>query len=112
MSYETQAELEADIDFQKRNRSVCIQQAQYFRTLPDQGPDSLALCDAILRDEPGPTSTFCRLAAGGPGIADKVEVSNGIDQSKVLDADLLALTQSNWPTVTSLYFAEDGTPLE
>jgi len=41
-------------------------------------------------------------------------VDNGdgtIDQSLVLDADLLSLTQANFPTVAALYFDSEGTPI-
>jgi hypothetical protein len=57
--------------------------------------------------------TFNRLAAAGPGIADKADNGDGtVDQSKVTDADLLSLTQANWPTVAGLYFQEDGSPID
>lgn len=111
MSYEAQAQLEADYSFQQRSRAVAIQQANTFKD--DQRPAWEALAEAVLRDDPGPTSALIRLAAAGPGIADKVDNGDGtIDSAKVTDADLLSLTQANWPTVAGLYFAEDGTPLE
>lgn len=112
MSYETQATLEADDAFQQRNRAVTVQQAQFFGSQEGAAADSLALCAAVLRDDPGPWQTFVRLAAAGPGIADKVDTGDGgVDSSLVTDEELLSLTQANWPTVTSLYFASDGTPL-
>jgi hypothetical protein len=65
-----------------------------------------------MRDEAGPGAALLRLDAAGPGIADKVDNGDGtIDQSKVTDADLLSLTQANWPVVAGLYFQEDGTPI-
>jgi hypothetical protein len=110
MSYQGQAQLEADFWWQQRNRSVAIQQAETFKD--DQRPDWQATAQSILRDDPGFALTFSRIAAGGPGIADKADNGDGtIDQSKVTDADLLSLTQANWSVVAGLYFAEDGTPL-
>lgn len=110
MSYQAQAALEADYLFQQRTRAAAIQQSAVFRDNP--AGDLAALADAVARDEPGPTSALIRLDAAGPGIADKVETPSGIDSSLVTDADLLALTQGNWPTVAALYFAADGTPLD
>jgi hypothetical protein len=109
MSYQSQAELENDAWFQQRNRAVCIQQAYSFKD--DQRPSWVAVAEGILRDEGGIWPCFNRLAAGGPGIADKAETPEGIDQSLVTDADLLSLTQANWETVAGLYFNEDGTPI-
>ena len=110
MSYETQALLEADYDFQLRSRAAAIQQADYLKD--DPAADLAALAAAILRDDAGPAAALIRLDAAGPGIADKVDVGDGgIDSSLVTDADLLSLTQANFPTVAALYYAPDGTPL-
>jgi hypothetical protein len=110
MSYQSQAALEADYWFQQRNRAVVIQQADVYKD--DQRPDWQALAAAIMRDEAGPWSTFVRLAAAGPGIADKVDTGGGaIDSALVTDDDLLALTQANWPTIAALYYTADGTPV-
>jgi hypothetical protein len=65
----------------------------------------------VLRGDPAVFDTFVRLNAAGPGIADKVATGDGIDQSLCTDADLLSLTQANWPTVADLYYAADGTPI-
>ncbi len=110
MSYQSQAQLENDPEFQQRTRSVCVQQAGTFRN--DARPSWVAVANGILKDEGGLWACFNRLDAGGPGIADKVEQPNGgIDQSLATDDDLLSLTQANWPTVAALYFNEDGTPI-
>jgi hypothetical protein len=110
MSYHAQAELENDPQFQQRNRAVCIQQAETFKN--DQRPAYVAVADGILRDEGELWPTFNRLAAAGPGIADKADNGDGtVDQAKVTDADLLSLTQANWPNVADLYFQEDGSPI-
>jgi hypothetical protein len=110
MSYQTQAQLEADYWFQQRSRATAIQQAETYKD--DTRLDIVALAGAVLRDEPGPTQAFTRLGAAGPGIADKVDTGDGsIDQSLVTDADLLALTQANWPPIAMLYFDAEGNPI-
>jgi len=109
MSYQAQAQLEADYWFQQRSRAAAIQQAEFYKD--DQRPDFVAVADALLRDDAGLAATFTRLAAAGPGIADKVDNGDGtIDQTKVSDADLLSLTQANWPVVAGLYFDSTGAP--
>src|ERR1700761_7042843 len=105
MSYQAQAQLENDPDFQGRTRSVCVQQANTFKD--DARPAWVALADGLLRDEGQLWVTFKRLDAAGPGIADKVDNGDGtIDQTQITDADLLSLTQANWPVVAELYFNE------
>lgn len=109
MSYHAQAQLEADGTFQQRTRAAAIQQAEIFKN--DQRPDFVAVAEGVLRDEGGLWPAFNRLAAGGPGIAEKAATADGgVDQSKITDADLLSLTQANWPVVAGLYFTEDGSP--
>lgn len=108
MSYQAQDQLTQDVVFQGRNRSVCTQQAMSFKD--DARPDWVAVALEVLRGDSDTTMAFVRLAAAGPGIAEKADAGDGtVDQSNVLDADLLALTQANWPVVASL-FAEAGLP--
>lgn len=96
MSYDTQSQLELSGEFQARNRACATQQAS------GQFTDHIA--DAVLRGDPDVILCFVRLAAAGPGIADKVDNGDGtIDQAKCTDADLLSLTQAHWPTVAELY---------
>ena len=110
MSYLAQDQLMNDNTFSGRSRAAALQQAEIFKD--DQRPSLVSTANAVMRDEGAVVSTFTRLNAAGPGIADKVDNGDGtIDQAKVTDADLLSLTQANWPTVAELYFAEDGTPL-
>lgn len=110
MSYQAQAALEADYWFQQRTRAVAIQQADTFKD--DQRPNFVALSSGLLRDEPGLAVTFTRLDAAGPGIADKADNGDGtVDQANVTDADLLSLTQANYPVVAGLYYTEDGSPI-
>jgi hypothetical protein len=108
MSYLSQSQLEADETFIQRVRAADTQQAETY--VSDGRPDIAACARAVLRSDAGISEAFVRLAAGGPGIADRVDTGDGtIDQSLVTDADLLALTQANFPTVADLYFSESGT---
>lgn len=107
MSYEAIDQLTADPTFNGRERACTVEQAGTFK-------DS-ARADFVAVAEDCLTGgilylTFVRMAAAGPGIADKVTTPDGIDQSQVTDADLLSLTQAAWPTVAALYFTEDGSP--
>ena len=110
MSYLAIDQLAGDAVFGGRNRAACVQQAEIFKD--DARPDFVALADAVLLDAGGITATFTRLAAAGPGIGDTADNGDGtIDQAKVLDADLLAATQANWPVVAGLYYTSEGEPL-
>jgi hypothetical protein len=111
MSYQSQADLTLDAAFNGRATSAATEQAAAF--VNDQRPDWVATARAVLRGESEILGAFVRLDAAGPGIADKVdpEGDGSIDQSLVADADLLALTQGNWPVVAGLYFDADGSPL-
>lgn len=109
MSYLAQAQLQADPDFGRRVASVNVQQADFFRSQPEP---AAALAAAVMRDDIGAGLVLLRLAAGAPTMADKVDNGDGtVDQSKITDAELLAITQANWPVVAALYFDADGHPL-
>lgn len=110
MSYQAQAQLNDDVWFNARTRSVVVQQADIFKD--DQRQSFVAVSNEALRGSGETYLAFTRLGAAGPGIAEKVDNGDGtIDQSKVTDADLLSLTQANWQVVAGLYFKEDGTPI-
>jgi hypothetical protein len=110
MGYEAQRQLTVDGPFTGRNDACVTQQATVYKD--DARPDFVALAHMVMREAGGPVSTFTRLAAAGPGIADKADNGDGtIDSAKVSDADILSLTQANWQVVAGLYFASDGTPI-
>jgi hypothetical protein len=110
VSYQAQFQLTGDSDFNGRSQAAATQQAEVFKD--DQRPNFVAVSQDVLRGNLEVLSTFVRMGAAGPGIADKADNGDGtIDQSLVSDADLLSLTQANWPTVAALYFAADGSPL-
>ncbi len=109
-TYLAQTLLETDPTFTRRVRAVNTQQSETFKD--DGRADIAATARAVLRDEPGPSAALLRLAAGGPGIAEKVDNGDGtITESNVTDADLLSLTQANFPTVADLFYNDDGTPI-
>jgi hypothetical protein len=109
MSYQSQAQLEQDPDFQGRSTASAVQQAAVFKD--DQRPDFVALAERILVGDHAYTTTFTRLDVAGPGIADKVDQGDGtIDQTQVTDADLLSLTQANFPVIADLFFTPEGEP--
>jgi len=96
VSYHAQFQLANNSDFNGRCQSATTQQAT------SQFTDHIA--DRVKRGDVEILSTFVRLNAAGPGIADKADNGDGtIDQTKVSDADLLSLTQANWPVVAALY---------
>lgn len=111
MSYQSQAQLEADYWFAQRNRACVMQQSETY--INDGRADIAACAQACLRDEPGPVTTFIRMAAAGPGIANEVDQGDGtIDSTLVGDGEILALTQANFPVVASLFFDSTGAPVE
>jgi hypothetical protein len=110
MSYHAQDLLTQDGAFYGREFACAVQQSDYF--IDAAAPDQKALAVAVARGDVHIVQCFVRVAAAGPGIADKVDNGDGtIDQTKVTDADLLSLTQANWPVVAALYFDPDGNPI-
>jgi hypothetical protein len=110
MSYQSQGLLEADFTFQQRNRACVMQQSETYKD--DARPDVAATAAGCLRDDARLTGTFLRMAAAGPAIGDAVDNGDGtIDQSKVSDGDILALTQADFPVVAALYFDSTGVPI-
>jgi hypothetical protein len=107
MSYHTQTQLAQDVTFQGRVGAVVIEQANTYKNAAALDQANLAL--AVLRFEIDKVNAFVRLNAAAPGAADKVDLGTGsIDQSLMVDADLLSATQANWPLVAELYFRPDG----
>ena len=110
MSYAVVSLLESDAEFQARVRAVVTQQATVF--LNDQRPDFVGLAMALLRFEYSPRASFTALLDGSPGFSEAVDNGDGtIDQGKISDADLLAATQSEYPTVVGLFFDSEGNRL-
>jgi hypothetical protein len=111
MSYQAQDQLTQDATFQGRVRACCTQQANVFKD--DARPEYVATAQAVLKGDDEVLTAFIRTEAAGPGIADKVDNGDGtIDQSNVLDADLLSLTQASWQVVAGLYFDAEGNPIQ
>jgi hypothetical protein len=109
VSYQSIDQLTKDAVFAGRATACATEQAETYKD--DARPDWVAVARNVLKGSAAELQAFCRMAAAGPGVGDKVETGDGgIDQSQVTDGDLLALTQANWPTVAGLYFDTDGTP--
>lgn len=109
MSYQSIDQLTNDTVFAGRSRAAAVQQAEIFKD--DARPSWVAVAGECLKGNGETYLAFTRINAGGPGIGDRVDNGDGtIDQTRVTDADLLSLTQANWPTVAGLYFNDDGTP--
>jgi hypothetical protein len=110
LSYQSIDQLTKDPDFAGRVTASATEQAQTYKDAAR--PDFVALADDVLKGSAGPLAAFCRMAASGPGVGDKVDQGDGtIDQSLVTDEDLLSLTQANWQVVAGLYFDETGAPI-
>lgn len=109
MSYQSQAQLTADLEFQQRTRSCMFQQAQ--NQFAGGDPPVAALSDDILKSRPDVMLTFHNMICAAPGLADQVEQEDGtIDQKLILDAEILANTQALFPQVAALYYNSDGSP--
>lgn len=113
MSYEVQAALVRDSDFQSRCQSVFTEQALIFKD--DGRGDMAALANQLLRNPNalwgGSSSVFncfLNILAGSPGFANEVDKPEGIDSSQISDGELLAGTQAQWPVVAGLYYNSDG----
>jgi hypothetical protein len=106
VTYLTQAMLGENVDFGRRCRSALIEQSQ--RYLDDGRAQIIALAAALLRAEPGPTSTFLALIAAAPGMADTAGTDDGLDAALIGDEAILAAVQADYPVVAHLYFDDDG----
>jgi hypothetical protein len=109
MSFVVIFQLTSDSNFGGRTRACATQQAETFKD--DTRPDIVALANGLLRGELPLEITFIRITAAAPGMAEKANSSGSFDQSRVLDADILAAVQANFPVVAALYYQPDGTAL-
>jgi hypothetical protein len=110
MSYRDIDALTNDVLFAGRVRACAMQEAEKFKD--DARPRFVALAADVARGGGPTTLAFVRIVAAAPGIADKAATGDGIDQTRVTDADLLSLVQAQWEVVAGLYFDEDGKPKE
>jgi hypothetical protein len=105
MSYQMIDALVNDGAFSGRVGACCIEQAEHFAH--DDRPAIVALARRVAIGRTDVTTTFLRLVAAAPGIADKAgnDVTN---QNRIPDADILAAVQAFWPVVADLYYTDDG----
>jgi hypothetical protein len=109
VSYSAIDNLAQDGAFNGRVRACTLEQAHVYKD--DARPDFVALASDIMRSGPETTVTFVRLVAAAPGLADKATTPEGIDQTRISDADVLSAVQGNWQTVAGLYFDAEGNPV-
>lgn len=111
MSYMSQTRLASDSDFIARSEAVLVEQSLIFKDSTE--PDQAALAFALLRADPSGQyrRVFITILAASPGFASTAETpSGGVDASRISDADLLAATQAEFPTVAELFFLSTGSP--
>jgi len=95
VSYQTQANLAADQNFQQRLTACTSEQAGAFDDDPD--PANASLADRILADATLGLSYFIWPVATAPGFGDAA------DQEAISDGQLLAAVQALWPTVAAIH---------
>lgn len=107
MSYDSVQQLVRDTDFNGRVRSCATEQAA--ANLDNEDLAVAGLAADVLRGGGATLDTFVRTTASAPGLGDKATLPNGtIDQSQVVDGDLLAAVQANFPRIAKLFFNEEG----
>lgn len=104
MSYEQQTRLRSDGSLQARTSAVVFEQALIFKD--DGRLDMAALAKRHLADASEVLTIWMPYMAATPGFAD-----HALDTSQITDADLLAATQAHWPTVASVFYNDDGSPI-
>jgi hypothetical protein len=110
MTYLAQWNLTNDAGFTSRSRAAITEQASIFKD--DARPDWVALANAALRSDLEPLTTFQTVLGAAPGFADTAGRDDGtVDSSLISDDEIRAAVQADWPTVASLYYNADGTPL-
>lgn len=110
MSYLTYALLTEDVNFGRRSRACIIEQSNNFQSDADLAVAALA--KALLKGEPAQTQVMLQGIAAGPQFGTQVDNGDGtIDSSKVTDNEILAQTQTIFPTVATLYYDDTGAPI-
>jgi hypothetical protein len=107
MSYDSVSQLNRDPDFSGRVRSCVTEQAAPLTS--DANLATAACAQAGLRGDGIIMDTFVRTTSSAPGLGDKADKGDGtIDQSLIVDGDLLAAIQDNFSTVAALFFNSEG----
>jgi hypothetical protein len=112
MSYLAQWNLDHDFGFNSRCRACMTEQALVFGASAE--PPNKALSQAVIRNDQTITASFVTLVAGSPGLAQAADPDDDgtVDAALIPDAMLLSTVQGQWPIVASVFFNEDGTPIE
>jgi hypothetical protein len=106
MSFQAIDQLTQDATFGGRVRACAVQQAETFQN--DQRPSFVSAANDILKGGSDVVSALIRISAAGPGFADTA--GDPPDQAKILDPDILASVQANFPTVAALFYDDEGNP--
>jgi hypothetical protein len=108
MSYQGMDALNKDPAFGGRVWACAVEQA-YNTYKNDSNLDVVALANDVMRGSGGALTNFTRFVAAAPGLADKADDgSGGVDQTKIVDGDILAAVDASWPTIAGLYFDAQG----
>lgn len=107
MSYAGIDALTRDAAFGGRVTACAIEQA-YETYQKDADLANVGLANDVMRG--GATlATFTRFVAEAPGLADKAEGTDDVlDQTRVVDSDILAAVEASWPTIAGLHFDSKG----
>jgi hypothetical protein len=107
MSYSAVSLLNQDPAYAGRVRSCVTEQAA---SLTGDANLAVAACaNAGLRGDPVIMDTFVRTTSSAPGLGDKADKGDGtVDQTLIVDGDLLAAIQANFPRVAALFFNDEG----
>lgn len=113
MSYDSVSQLNRDPDFMGRVRSCATEQAETF--ISDSNLATAACAQDVLRGGAVVMDTFVRFTASAAGLGDKATTMSTdatpmpiVDQSLIVDDDILAAVQDNFATVASLFFNAQG----
>jgi len=101
MSFQNQANLVTDQEFQSRCSACVFTQAQTFKD--DGRQDIAALAKRHLQVPTEIPVIWAAFMAASPGFADQT------DPAAITDGDILSSVQANWPTVASVHYNPDGT---
>jgi hypothetical protein len=110
MSYQVISDLTYDPAFTARVRACVVEQSNTFKD--DTRGDIKATAEEVLRGGgSGPMLSFNQMVASAPGLADKATTPSGVDQTLIVDGDILSAVQATYPTVAALHYNADGTPV-
>jgi hypothetical protein len=107
MTYLAIANLAQDVEFNERVSACVNEQSQTY--INDTRADIKALATDCLRNNQSIISTFIRMAASAPGMADSAADEDGaVIASRIQDEQILSAVQGDYPEIAMLYFDAEG----